>query len=481
VFGGLLVLLAVANLPAMAADTPVQVWLSTVDGSRRMARQPDLALRPVTVATPVRVDDSIRHQEMNGFGAALTDSAAWLMQTRLTPAARTALIRELFGRGDGIGLDFVRLTIGASDFSRRHYSLDDMPDGATDPDLAHFSIDANRGDVLPVIKEVLAVNPGLEIMASPWSPPAWMKTSNSLIKGSLKPEARGAFARYLVRYVEAYAAEGVPIHALTLQNEPHFEPDDYPGMRMDPAARAEVIGKHLGPLLAAKGLKARIYDWDHNWDEPASPLAVLADPLARRYVAGVAWHCYAGEVPAQGVVHAAYPTVDTYFTECSGGEWAPLKEEGLTWLGRNLIVGASRHWARGILLWNLALDENYGPHAGGCRDCHGVVTIDSRTGAVTRNAEYYALAHASRFVRRGARRVESGPAAGGVEQVAFRNADDGSVVLIAVNPGRSAADLVAAYGVRSFRYRMPAQSMATFVWAGMQPDNKAAPGNRKTH
>ena len=329
-----------------------------------------------------------------------------------------------------------------------------------------------------MVKAALAANPELQIMASPWSPPAWMKTSNSLIKGSLRPEAKDVFARYLVRYVEAYAAEGVPIHALTLQNEPHFEPDDYPGMRMEPAMRAEVIGRHLGPLLAAKGLKTRVFDWDHNWDDAKSPLAVLADPQARRYVSGVAWHCYAGEVAAQSTVHAAHPEVDTYFTECSGGEWAPLKTEGLTWLSRNLIVGASRHWARGILLWNMALDEKFGPHAGGCRDCHGVVTIDSTTGKVTRNDEYYVLAHASRFVRRGARRIESGPAVGSIEQVAFRNSSDGSIVLIAVNSGKATAELVASHGGRSFRYHMPAQSLATFVWPAAEAGKQAAAGTR---
>jgi glucosylceramidase len=441
-----------------------QAWISTGDGSRLLSRQPDIAFGAAD-PQPIRieVDAGRRFQEMVGFGASITDSSAWLIQERLAPAERESLLRELFG-SQGLGLGFTRLTIGASDFSRRHYSLDDRPPGETDPALAHFSIDANRADVLPVVKRALAINPRLLVMASPWSAPGWMKTTDSLVKGSLRPEAYGAFADYLVRYVEAYAAEGVPIFALTLQNEPHFEPKDYPGMRVDAAARARFIGEHLGPRLAKRRPGVRLLDWDHNWDEPESPLAVLADPVARPFVAGVAWHCYAGDVAAQARVHAAHPDKETYFTECSGGEWEPLKSEAMLWLTRTLVIGATRAWAKGVLFWNLALDENHGPHLGGCNDCRGVVTIDSRTGAVTRNGEYYALAHASRFVRRGARRIDSGAALAPLDHVAFRNEDDGSVAVIVANSAAGATRFSVAFDGRSFPFELPGKSVATFAW-----------------
>ncbi|MDH4288847.1 MAG: glycosyl hydrolase, partial [Aquincola sp.] len=392
-----------------ADDRAVDVWLTTGDRTRLLAPEArlDFADRP-PLAANIDVDDARRYQKMAGFGAAITDASAWLIRNRMGEAQRTALLLELFGRGGrGIGLAVIRLTIGASDFSLTHYSLDDLPPGQTDPTLARFSIDAQRADVLPIVKRVLAINPNLQIVASPWSAPAWMKTTGSLIKGSLKPEHHATYAHYLSHYVDALAAEGVPIHAITLQNEPHHEPDDYPGMRLDPATRAELIGAHLGPLLARRAARVDLIEWDHNWDKPQSPLAVLSDPIARPYVAAVGWHCYGGQPSAQSRVHDVFPDKQVWLTECSGGEWDPRWPQSLTWTVRQVVIGATRAWAQGVLLWNLALDERHGPHLGGCKDCRGVVTIDSATGAITRNLEYYALAHASRFVRPGAERIDS--------------------------------------------------------------------------
>jgi glucosylceramidase len=290
-----------------------------------------------------------------------------------------------------------------------------------------------------------------------------MKTTRSLIKGTLRADAYPVFAEYLRRYVPAYQAEGVPIFAITLQNEPHFEPENYPGMRLTPVQRATLIGQHVGPIFDRAGIATRILDWDHNWDEPESPLAVLEDSTARRYVAGVAWHCYNGDVAAQTLVHAGYPEKEVYFTECSGGQWAPNWSDNLVWYVRTLIIGSTRGWAKGVLLWNLALDESYGPHLGGCGDCRGVVTIDSRTGAVTRNEEYYALAHASRFVRPGARRIASTTGVDSLETVAFRNTDE-SKVLIVVNTAKARRTFAVRSGDRSFRFALPAGAVVTLRW-----------------
>ncbi|GAB3454131.1 glucosylceramidase [Massilia terrae] len=461
----LLPLLAGVALQAAAAPQPVQAWITTGDQKLLLARGKDAAFGAATRAgIVIDVDPAQRFQEMAGFGAAITDASAQLIQQRLDAPQREALMQELFGRGPGgIGLSFTRLTIGASDFSTSHYSFDDMPPGQSDPNLEHFSIEPNRAALLPTVKEALAINPQLKVMASPWSAPAWMKTNDSLIQGKLKPEAFAPFAQYLSRYVSAYQAEGVPIFALTLQNEPHFEPGDYPGMRVDPAARAAFIGGFLGPVLAKQNPGTQIFDWDHNWDQPESPLAVLADPTAARYVSAVAWHCYAGDVKAQGPVHDAHPDKDAWLTECSGGEWAPGFAPNLQYFTRTLIIGATRGWARGVSLWNLALDEHHGPHKGGCGDCRAVVTIDSQTGAISRNVEYYALAHASRFVRPGARRIASSTGKGGLDTVAFRNTD-GEIALLVANPApRPRAFSVRAAG-RSFGYTLPAGSVATFTW-----------------
>lgn len=449
-----------------SARPAVEVHLTTADRTQLLARQTDLPFRAFDAAArsaAIEVDSSRRFQEIVGFGAALTDASAWLIQHRLTIAQRDALLRDLFGPEPGAGFSFLRLDMGASDFALRHYSYDDVPPGETDPQLTHFSIAADRAETLPILRQALAINPRLFIMASPWSAPAWMKTTGSLIKGTLRADAYGAYAEYFRRFLAAYAAEGIPIHAISIQNEPHHEPDDYPGMRLAPAARARFIGAHLGPLLARAGIPTRILEWDHNWDEPDSPLAVLADTVARRYVSGVAWHCYAGDVAAQSLVRDAHPDKDVYFTECSGGGWAPDFGDNLAWTTKNLVIGATRHWARGVLLWNLALDENHGPHLGGCGNCRGVVTIDSRTGAVTRNEEYYALAHASRFVRPGAQRIAS-TSADGLESVAFRNADDRSVVLIVLNPGAAPRGFQVRFGASAFAATLPGRAVATYRW-----------------
>jgi glucosylceramidase len=450
-----------------AVPSLAEVWVTTGDRTRLLAREPALSFsHQPTLPVNIDVDPGQRYQTMAGFGASITDASAWLIQHRMTEAQRRALLEELFGRGiNGVGFDFTRLTIGASDFSRHHYSLDDRPAGEVDMALAHFSIAVNRSDVLPVVKRARAINPNLKVMASPWSAPGWMKTTGSLIQGTLRPEMYDVFSRYLLRYVDAYAAEGVPVFALTLQNEPHFEPKDYPGMRLDPAARARLIGEHLGPMISRRGMHTQLFDWDHNWDEPESPLKVLADPVARAYTAGVAWHCYGGNVEVQAKVHDAFPDKDTWFTECSGGEWKPLWNESLPWVVRNIIIGATRGWAKGVLMWNLALDEQHGPHLGGCNDCRGVVTINSATGEVTRNLEYYALAHASKFVRQGARRIHSAAVAGGLETVAFQNEDDDSIALIVCNSAAEPTRFSVSERGLAFSYELPRESVATFVWA----------------
>lgn len=454
------------GVPLAPNGPAVGVWLTTPSGARLLSHERDVhfGAGAPPAGTTLTVDDAIQYQEMVGFGASMTDASAWLIETKLPAAQRDALMQELFGRNPGIGLSFMRLTIGASDFSMHDYSLDDMPPGETDPALARFSIDSNRPYLLPAVKQAYAINPQLRIMASPWSAPGWMKTTGSLIQGTLTPGGYPALAEYLRRYVRAYESEGIPIFALTVQNEPHYEPGSYPGMRLDPGQRAKLLEEHLGPLFARDGLRTKILDWDHNWDQPGSPLAVLGDTAARKYVAGVAWHCYGGDVSAQGAVHDAHPDKEAYFTECSGGNWAPVWADNLKWFVGTLVIDATRNWAKGVLLWNLALDENSGPHLGGCADCRGVVTIGSTTGSVTRNVEYYALAHASRFVKPGAHRIASSSDIEGVKSVAFRNADDGSKVLIVLNTAPLERTVVVRWSGRTFSYVVPAGAAVTFHW-----------------
>jgi glucosylceramidase len=460
----LFILLLVGASSAFAADPVAHEWISSADGKQKLERLPPIPMGGVpTGGITIHVDASRPYQPIEGFGAAFTDSSAYLMNRKMSATQRADLMRELFDPKNGVGLSVVRVPIGASDFSLSHYSFDNMPPGKKDPKLAHFSIEHARADVLPMLREALAINPGLKVFVSPWSPPAWMKDTDNLVKGRLDPKYYAAYSNYFDKTLAAFKAEGVPVHALTIQNEPHFEPPDYPGMRMEPGARAEFIRDHLGPMLKKKWPAVKLLDWDHNWDQPESPLAVLADAKARPFVAGIAWHCYNGDVKAQSSTRASYPDKETWMTECSGGNWAPDWGGSLDWMTQNLVIGNVRNWGRGAILWNLALDETSGPHAGGCGDCRGVVTIDSRSGAVTRNVEYYVLAHVSRFVKAQAHRIESDSGVDDLHTAAFQNLDK-SIALVAVNAGRAERVFSVVEGARSFPVTLPAGSVATFFW-----------------
>lgn len=458
--GGLAMVPADAG-PVKAPLRTAAVWSTSADGTRRLTPGGTLEWRegaaPADIPT-VMVDAGKVDQTMVGFGAAMTDASAQLFMQSLTPDRRTALFRDLFGT-QGIALSFVRVPIGASDFSTRHYSLDDMAAGQRDPELTRFSMAGPLEAQIPALKAARRINAGLTLMASPWSAPGWMKDSDSLIKGHLRPHAYDAYARYFVRYLDAMKAHGLPVGWISVQNEPDFEPENYPGMRFPPEARAAFIGGHLGPMLERKGMATRILDWDHNWDHPENPLTLLKDPVARRYVAGVAWHCYGGTPEAMADVRAAYPEKQVFFSECSGGEWAPDWGSTLGWMADNLLIAPVRSGSRGTLLWNLALDQDHGPHLGGCGDCRGVVTIDTRTGAVTRNVEYYVLGQFSRFVRPGARRIAS-TEPGAIRNAAFRN-PDGSVVVVLHNSDAVSARVSIAMGKGHVTLDLPGGEVTT--------------------
>lgn len=461
--GSLTFVSACATLPSSGGRLAVQGWMTTADGSRKLADMRDI--RAETIPGPgvvITVDSATKYQTMRGFGAALTDASAWLMTHRMSPSARSALLQELFGRSGGtnpgLGLDAVRMTIGASDFSLTHYSLADFP-GRAQADIAPL-----RAEVLPVLDEIRRINPGLTLMATPWSAPAWMKQSGLLIQGRLAPSHYGDFAEYLTSFAVAMRSEGQPIDYLTIQNEPHFEPKDYPGMRMDPAERASFVGAHLGPVLARKAPGTRILEWDHNWDQPESPTAVLSDPRAEPFIAGVAWHCYGGDVAAQSLVHDRFPAKETWFTECASGNWSPDWAKSFAWTVKTLVIGTTRNWASGVLMWNVALDKKHGPHLGGCGDCRGLVTIDSATGSVMRSPEYYAFAHASRFLRPGDVRIGSSSAGSETNHVAFQSGDGRKRTLIVQNAAASQRRYSVIDGRSAFSFAMPAGSVATLVW-----------------
>ena len=454
---------------ASAAAEPVQAWVTEGNKSKLLSEESGItfAADGAAVNPTIEVDERTTYQSIDGFGASFTDSSAWLIQNKLDEASRNELMNKLFGRTGGIGISYMRLPMGSTDFALNNYTYDDAALGTTDENLDYFSIAHDQAYIIPTIKQALAINPDLKIMATPWSAPAWMKTNESLIKGKLKPEYYAVYAQYFVKFIQAYEAEGIAIDAITLQNEPHFEPGGYPGMRMEPEDQAAFV-KVLGPAFQAAGITTKIIVWDHNWDEPNYPIDVLNDSEAKPYIAGSAFHGYAGSVDSQALVHDQHPDKDIYFTESSGGEFANVFGDNVVWDVQNLIIGATRNWAKTSLKWNLALDENHGPTNGGCMDCRGIVTIDSQTGSYTLNEEYYAFGHASQFVLPGAVRIKSNTfGAGSIESTAFRN-PDGSKVLIALNSSKQPQLFKVRWGTQSFTYTLSAGAVATFVWNGTQ-------------
>ena len=404
------------------------------------------------------------YQAMEGFGAAITESTAWLMQNKMTTAQRTNLLHELFSTNSGIGLSYLRVPIGASDFRLVNYTLDDMPAGQTDYPLAQFNTARDQLWVIPLLREIRAINTNLSLMASPWSPPAWMKSTTNLYSGSLKTGAHQAFAGYLLKFIQAYTATGLPIHAITLQNEPLHEPYTFPGTYMSAQQQISLAGT-VGQLFQSNAITTRILCFDHNWDNYAYPNTVLSNTTARSYLAGTAFHGYAGAVSAQSYVHNAHPDKDIYFTEISSGTWAGSFSDRLMWDATQLLIGATRNWAKTIIKWNLALDASGGPKTnGGCSSCQGILTISTNTGAVTRQYDYYILAHISAFVRPGAVRIASSDTASdGPLTAAFQNTD-GSTALIALNKKTTAQDYCIRWKNRLINYELPAKSLATFSW-----------------
>jgi glucosylceramidase len=466
------------------------VWLTTADGRYKLN---DMGTVPSTTGQPtvptVVVDPSRRFQRMDGFGGAITDSSAVVLY-RLSPAARAATIRMLFDPRTGDGLSYLRQPVGGSDFvATGPYTYDDVPAGATDYPQRYFSIAHDEVEILPLLREAEHLNSQLQIVATPWSPPAWMKTNQSLIGGRLidDPRIYRSYAQYLTKFIEAYRAQGVTVNAITVQNEPqNRNPTGYPGTDM-PASQQEKVIEVLGPMLREAGLRTEILAYDHNWSEHPNDIAstppdetadinhypqeVMSSPAAR-WVSGTAYHCYYGDPSAMTTLHKEFPAKDIYFTECSGNQSsdpANTFSDTLKWHARNLIIGSPRNWAKTVINWNVALDPSGGPHVGGCSTCTGILTVGP-SDTVTPNAEYYTLGHLSRFVKPGAVRIASTSFGttgwnGQVMDVAFRD-PDGTTVLVAHNENDNPQAFGVLEGDRSFTYMLPGDSLATFTWRG---------------
>ncbi|MFM7323239.1 MAG: glycoside hydrolase family 30 protein, partial [Armatimonadota bacterium] len=435
----------------------VRIVASTEDGRRKLADLPAVRLGavPFEPTAWIDIDPAKRGQTILGLGASL-EHATCANLAKLPPDKREAVIESIVSPAKGIGMNLMRLCIGTSDFTDvPYYTYDDLPPGESDPGLERFSIERDRATVLPIVRAALRVNPELRFFASPWSPPAWMKTSGKLGTGRLKRDCFDAFARYLVRFVEAYAAEGVPILALTVQNEPQHQDPNYPTTLMSATDQRDFIRDHLGPLLAERKLPTQIWCWDHNWNRPDFPRTILSDPKAARYVDGIGWHHYEGTVEAQRELRRQFPDKHCYFTEGSlfGVE------------GALRLVDILRNDARSYNAWVILLDEhqkpNRGPHEAS-PTC--IELLDD--GSVRTNFDYFMQGQFMRHIPRGAVRLVSNPMEpGALGNVAFRT-PDGFVVLLVANARKEEASLGVRCGGQRFVDRLPARSVATYVWRG---------------
>jgi len=437
--------------------TDMAMWLTTPDQNQLFKKQ-NVALLFNTGSnanTTISVDTTQTYQTIDGFGFALTGGSAYVINS-LGTTAKNALLNELFATDSThIGISYIRITIGASDMSAAPFSYDDV---SGDVSLANFSIDKEKTDLIPILQRILAINPNIKILACPWSAPAWMKDNNSFYGGSLKPANYAAYANYFVKYIQAMKANGITIDAITPQNEP-LNAYNNPSMLLIAADEATFIKNNLGPAFQTAGIQTKIICYDHNADHPEYATSILADPAASAFVDGSAFHLYGGNVNAIGPVHTAYPNKNLYFTEQAtfgGGSFGG----DLAWHVSNLLIGATRNWCRNVLEWNLAADAVYGPHTtGGCTTCLGAVTIGA---AVTRNVSYYIIAHASKFIRPGAVRIESDQQST-LLNVAFKNTD-GSKVLIVLNNGANNQLFNIKFNGKMVNTSLAGGAVATYIW-----------------
>lgn len=447
--------------PIPASVGAVEVWLTKADGSVLFSKQPQPVnfTAGLTAAPPVLIDTTTVMQTVDGFGYTLTGSSAYLLN-RMGAAARATLLKELFGSGTTeLNVSYLRVSIGASDLSPTVFSYDDLPTGQSDPTLSQFSLAADTSDLVPVLKEILQINPAIKIMGSPWSAPVWMKSNGNSMGGSLLPAYYAVYAQYFVKYIQAMKAKGIPLDAVTIQNEPEHGGNN-PSMLMTAAEQADFIKNHLGPAFHTANITTKIIVWDHNCDNPNYPITIMNDIVAKSFINGSAFHLYAGGVGALSGVHAAHPEKNIYFTEQWTGATGSFSGD-FKWHIKNVIIGTMRNWSKVALEWNLANDPNYGPHTpGGCTECKGAVTID---GAVyTRNVSYYIVAHASKFVLPGSVRISTSEV-NGISQVAFQR-PDGKKVMIAMNEGSTAFVFAISYRGQTAVMNLPAQSAATYIW-----------------
>ncbi len=457
IFSILAALFAATN--AFATAPNINWWLTKGDQSALLQQQPTTLVfgKETNTAPYITVDTVKKYQGIDGFGFALTGSSAQLIN-QMPESIKGALLRQLFGsEKNSIGISYIRVSIGASDLSPSVYSYDDIAGG--DESLSHFSLGPDQSLMVPLLHKILQLNPQLKIMASPWSAPAWMKDNGSTIGGTLQTKYYGVYADYLVKYIQAMNAAGIKIESISPQNEP-LALQNNPSMGFTAAQELAFVRNNLGPAFKKAGITTKIIIWDHNCDNPQYPLTVLGDAAAKQYIAGSAFHLYAGDISALSQVHNAHPDKQVYFTEqytASTGDFGG----DLKWHMKNVATGSLRNWSRNVIEWNLANDPSYGPHTpGGCSTCKGALTIN-RTD-VKMNVSYYIIGHVSKFVPPGSIRVWS-TVTGELNTVAFVTSA-GKKVLVVENDGNHSQEFNIRFNGQWAVTSLEAGSVATYVW-----------------
>ena len=448
------------QIPPVVGTNDMDFWLTKNDQSVLLQKQSTvLSFNTIANTFPViNVDSTQTFQTIDGFGFTLTGGSAYVIN-KLGATDKTALLKELFGNdANSIGISYLRISIGASDLNASVFSYDDMPVGQTDVSLNNFSLAPDKTYLIPLLKEILSINPAIKILGSPWSPPVWMKDNGNSVGGSLLPQYYDAYARYFVKYIQQMKAEGITIDAITPQNEP-LNPANNPSLQMLATEQADFIKNNLGPAFQSAGITTKIILYDHNCDHPDYPLAILNDAAANKFVDGSAFHLYAGDISALSQVHNSFPDKNVYFTEqwtSSAGDFGV----DLKWHVKNVIIGSMRNWSKTALEWNLANDPTYNPHTpGGCTQCKGALTIGS---TVTRNVGYYIIAHASKFVPAGSVRIGSG-SSGNLQNVAFKT-PAGKKVLIVENDGATDTTFNIRFSTKWVTTTLPAGGVGTYIW-----------------
>ena len=447
--------------PPTSTTNDMDFWLTKADRSAELQKQAAVLGFGTTpnAFVNIEVDDNQTFQTIDGFGFTLTGGSAQVIN-ELETSKKAELLDELFGNSaSSIGISYLRISVGASDLNETSFTYDDLPEGETDLDLSQFSLDQDSA-VISLLKEIIAINPQIKIMATPWTAPVWMKDNNSFVGGSLQPQYYEVYADYWVKYLEEMQAEGITIDALTPQNEP-LHGGNNTSMVMTATQQTDFIKNNLGPALQAANLNTKIITYDHNCDNPQYPIEVLSDAAANAFVDGSAFHLYAGDIQALSTVHNAFPDKNVYFTEqynSSNDDFAGT----LKWHLKHVVIGSMRNWSKNALEWNLANDESFGPHTdGGCTVCKGAITVNSGSN-ITRNVGYYIIAHASKFVPEGSVRISS-EIKGDLQNVAFLR-PDGKKVLVVENDGSTNTQFNIKYNNKWVVTSLDAGAVGTYIW-----------------